>query len=398
MIYLTCAFISLILSCSGLNIKKGYDIDSGKAVLYDKKYKGSGKYPELELNGAASIVKNGLLIHDTGKLVKLDKFYAVAERKIRYTVRFSSDAMAIFRSSEGDFRVMVNLPEKKISIATSPSTETTVDFLEGDRDYLLEIYHVYQQAIVRIVDTKTGKSAEVRAVNDGTGGTGKGLVQTGFSVGMQWDYYCFGLQSGTNMVIKRIQVYALKNNVRLLMYGDSITQPEAYFPTKDFPQAWTQLIINKLKGDAISSGRGGANIDMLMGYIKNELPFIRSKYVMVTIGTNGGNTEEKLQELVDYIKSQGCIPILNNIPSNESGTQVTENILIEKVRKKNNLQGCLFDLATSLTGDGKEVDKSTMYWEDYTGSYGWQIYHHPNEKGGIKMFIRSLLDVPAVYE
>ena len=117
----------------------------------------------------------------------------------------------------------------------------------------------------------------------------------------------------------------------------------------------------------------GANIDMLLNYIKNELPFIEAKYVMVTIGTNGGNTEAKLTQLVDYIKAQGAIPILNNIPANESGTQVAESVLIGQVRSKSGINGVRFDLATSLPGNGKEVDKTTMYWEDYTGSYGWQI-------------------------
>ena len=119
---------------------------------------------------------------------------------------------------------------------------------------------------------------------------------------------------------------------------------------------------------------------------------------MVTIGTNGGNTEENLTALVDYIRSQGAIPILNNIPCNESGTQVSNNVIIERVRGKEGIKGCRFDLPTSLAGDGKEVDKSLMFWEDYTGSYGWQIYHHPNEKGGRRMFEQTLTDIPEIYQ
>ncbi|MCH5718982.1 hypothetical protein [Niabella hibiscisoli] len=151
-------------------------------------------------------------------------------------------------------------------------------------------------------------------------------------------------------------------------------------------------------GNAMSSGRGGAQIDMVMNYIKNELPFIKAEYVMVTIGTNGGNTEAKLKELVNYIKSQGSTPILNNIPSNESGTQVAVNDLVAKVRTDLNIKGCRFDLPTSIDGDGTSVDKSTMYWEDYSGSYGWQVWHHPNEIGGVKMFQQTLIDLPALYQ
>ena len=36
----------------------------------------------------------------------------------------------------------------------------------------------------------------------------------------------------------------------------------------------------------MSSGRGGCTIVHVLDYIKNELPYIKTDYVMVTIGTN----------------------------------------------------------------------------------------------------------------
>lgn len=287
------------------------------------------------------------------------------------------------------------MPNRRISIATSPVTEKTVDFLQGDREYIVEIYHVYQQAKVRIVDAQTGEEAEITAVHDGQGGIGKGALQAGFRVGMQWDHYCFGLENGTSMLVRQMIIYSLKGSVKLLIYGDSITQPEGYFPTADFPNAWTQRIISRLNGNAMSSGRDGRTIATVLEYIKNELLFVKAEYVMVTIGTNGGNTAANLSELVEYIQSQGAIPILNNIPCNESGTQISVNQVIRQVRQKYGIKGCLFDLVTSLNGDGQEVDKTTMYWENY----GWgEIYHHPNPKGGQQMFERSLADVPELYD
>ena len=382
-----------------INVNVSTTISKEKnALLYEKQLNNSHSIPELITNGVGIYNAEGLNVTGKNNIVKLDKFYALAERKVQYVVKFSADAKAIFRSSEGDFSAFIDLPNKRISIATNPAKETTANFLQANRDYLVEVFHIYQQSILRIVDLQTKEDVEVAAVNDGQGGAGQGVLQPGFGVGMQWDKYCFGLTSGSFMLVKKISVFALKKKVKLLLYGDSITQPEAYFPTKEFPQAWTQQVINKMKGKAMSSGRGGARIDMLLDYIQNELPFIEAKYVMVTIGTNGGNTEAKLTQLVDYIKSQGAIPILNNIPSNESGSQLKENTIIDQVRTKSGIKGCRFDLATSLTGDGKEVDKSTMYWEDYADSYGWQIYHHPNAKGGTKMFERTLIDVPEIYQ
>ncbi|RYY21805.1 MAG: SGNH/GDSL hydrolase family protein [Chitinophagaceae bacterium] len=397
--------ISILFGLISISVHAGCAVDSTKAaseeshaLLYEWLPVANQSAGDFTTTGSEQFTAAGLLINKTAEVVRLNKFYAIAERKVQYVVRFSADARAMFSSSEKDFNATIDLAKKRISIATTPVTETSANFLRANHDFLVEVYHVYQLSKVRVVDMQSGEAAEIVAVHDGQGGVGKGILQPGFSVGMQWDHYCFGLSAGSSMLIKRISVYALKKDVQLLLYGDSITQPEGYFPTKDFSMAWTQQVIRKLKGNAMSSGRGGATIEMVLEYIKNELPFIRSKYVMVTIGTNGGNTEQKLLQLVEYIKSQGAIPILNNIPSNESGTQVTENLLIEKVRTIAGLKGCLFDLATSVAGDGKLVDKSTMYWEDYTGSYGWQIYHHPNEVGGSKMFARTLLDVPEIYQ
>ena len=371
---------------------------SKESVLYDRKLNGRRATPELQLNNAGVFRKNGLDIVQKDSLVKLNLFYALAERVVRYRVSFSDDATVQFRSSLGDFRLCVDVPRQRMSLATNPATEVQVPFLQGGRDYLIEIYHIYQKAKVCITDVRTKKRVEMSAVHDGTGGCGAGALQQGFTVGMQWDYYCFGLVSGTSFSVKRITVSALKRHVKVLLYGDSITQPEGYYPTSTFPESWTQLIIDRLKGDAMSSGRGGGNIVMLSEFIRNELPYIKAKYVVVTIGTNGGNTEENLTELVRYIRSQGAIPILNNIPCNESGTQISNNAIIERVRSKEGINGCKFDLATSLDGDGKDVDKSLMFWEDYTGSYGWQIYHHPNEKGALRMYRQTFVDIPEIYQ
>ena len=71
----------------------------------------------------------------------------------------------------------------------------------------------------------------------------------------------------------------------------------------------------------MSSGRGGGTSNTLLEYIVNELPYIKAEYVMVTIGTNGGNTLDNLSQLMEYIRSRGATPILDNTPCNESGTQ-----------------------------------------------------------------------------
>lgn len=200
-------------------------------------------------------------------------------------------------------------------------------------------------------------------------------------------------------MVRQLCVQSLESDLKLLMYGDSQTQPEGYFPAKDFALSWTQLVMRHVKGNAISSGRGSGNIVDVLERIRNELPFVKAKYVMVSIGANGGSTEANLSELVEYIRSQGSIPILNNIAGNERGTQIEINKLIDKVRRKYRINGCRFDVATSINRDGIEVDTTTMWHEDYSAVNDWgHIWHHPNLKGSQLMYLQTLVDIPEIYD
>ena len=376
-------------------------IEDNDNILYDFVCSARDKDSSVLLGEAGTYSSDGISLRPGGGMVKLDRFYAIARRSVKYEVTPSADAVMVFQSSSGDFTVTLDVPGKKVVIATSPAKSKPVDFLKGKRDYQVEIFHDYLTSGVRITDMKSGKSEELSVSNDGQGGVGQGALQEGFAVGMQWDHYCFGLSSGTSALVKRIKVTTPIHKVKLMIYGDSITQPENYFPAAMFKDSWTQRIIAGMGGDAVSCGRSGGVIDWVADYIRNELPYIKADYVMVTIGTNGGNTEQNLAALVEYIRSQDAIPILNNIPSNESGTQIEVNKMIDRIRQRYGIKGVLFDLATSMNGDGLEVDKSMMFWEDYSPEsvfHGWQVYHHPNDKGGEAMFKRAQQDVPELFK
>jgi hypothetical protein len=365
-------------------------------VLFHQLLNDTKSCPELLLNNVTcQYTADGLYITGKDNTVMLNRYYSLGERLIRYHVKLSGDAKAVFQSNTGDFKAYIDIPAKTISVETNPVVWKKLDFITPEHEYMIEIYRIYQTAKVRIIDVFTGESDEITVTNDGQGGAGTGAVNAGFRVGCQWDYYCFGLQSGTSMLVKQLSVLSLKCNLTVLMYGDSITEPEGYFPTNDFSQSWTQLILNHVDGKAMSGGRSGTTIVQLLERIRNELPYVKAKYVMVTIGTNGGNTEENLSELMEYILAQGSVPILNNIPCNEHESQIEANRLIEKIRQKYGINGCRFDLATSLNHDGKEVDKTTQWHEDW--DFG-QYYHHPNVKGSQQMFVRTLLDIPEIYE
>lgn len=136
----------------------------------------------------------------------------------------------------------------------------------------------------------------------------------------------------------------------------------------------------------MSSGRGGTTIDELLERIRNELPYVRAKYVMVTIGTNGGNTERKLCELVEYIRSQGAVPILNNIPCNEHGTQVETNELIERVRRRYAIPG--LPLRSGHVGGSRRF--AGRYVDDVArGLWGRPCLLSSSERSGIALDVSS---------
>lgn len=364
-------------------------------VLYHKILNDKDSYPELSLNGVTSrFTDEGLVVTGHENVIQLNKYYSLGERLVRYHIQFSSDAKVIFRSNTGDFKVIINIPDQSVSIETTPAVRKSVT-IQPENEYLIDIQRDYQKSKVVITDVFTGITEELEINGDGSGGFGTGSMKPATGIVHQWDKYCFGLLEGTSFIMKQISVIAQECDLTLLIYGDSQSQPEGYFPAGDFPASWTQLIMDHVQDKAMSSGRGGGTITDVLERIKNELPYVKAKYVMVTIGTNGGNTEANLGELVEYILAQGSVPVLNNIPCNEHGTQIEVNQVIERVRQKYGIKGCMFDLATSLNHDGKEVDKTTMWHEDY--DFG-QFYHHPNVKGSRLMFIRSLIDVPEIYE
>jgi len=358
----------------------------------------------VTVSGTTSYDGNGFNLTSAGTVVKLNRWYALAERSVRYAICPSADAVINFHTDADNTAAVVDIPNKRIYLRSSPNwTYASAPFLKGSAHYYVELIHRYRHLELKVTDMNTGEYAIVAGEEDGAGGVGKGMVKTDtFSVGICRDKYCVTLESGTSLLIRMIHVFALKNNVKLIMYGDSISQPEGYYPKETFSRAWTQQVIDALGGNAMSSGRGGGNIDTVLEYIQNELPHINADYVMVTIGTNGGNTQAKLTQLVQYIQNCGATPILNNIPCNESATQISINADIEAVRTALSIKGAKFDLATSVDGDGKVVNKSMMFWEDYDDYpdpyTGWQIYHHPNELGSDAMFQQIQKDLPELFQ
>lgn len=362
-------------------------------ILYEKKFTDMSEMSEFDIN-QGTLTTNGYQL-SSGQVLKLNKYYSLGYRTVKYLVKFgSSGGTATFKSNSGDTIISVDYTNGTFNL--NGLSLVSIPNFDNSHQYLIAITKNYQDQIVSVTDVYTGATTSHTYTRNGTGGKGQGAVGTEIITGMQYDYYMITVTSGSDQILlKKIIVEAGKYDLFLTMYGDSITEPEGYYPTVDFSKAWTQLFVANCAGKAICSGRGGTTINQIMTRISNELPFIRSKYVMITIGTNGGNTYENLCELVEYIQSLGSTAIINHIPCNESGTQVAVNAVIDQVRARYGIKGVDFDKATSLAEDGVTVDTDKMWWENISESQN--IYHHPNVLGSAAMYARARIDCPELF-
>lgn len=369
---------------------------NGEVVLYNHKFTET----DSEWAGTQAFDSYGMTITSR---VYLERAYAVSDRTAKFVCKFNSDSIAYFEvvGSDGssvDTRITVNIANQTVQL--SGKTAVACSFLNSTDEFMITLTKNYEDLRVSVTDIYTGESLNFEYTMSGTGGVGAGAVETdkAVSVPMQHVYYALSADSSSFSISKMIVV---SSKCDLLIYGDSITEGEAYWPHDMFDKHWVQLLVRQMSGKALASGRSGGLYSDIYARMQNEIPYIKPKYVMITTGTNGGSTVQNYTTLVQYVKSQGCIPILNHIPCYDNNGDTTGflavNANIDTVRSAEEVTGVDFDLATSTAHDGQNVDTSTMWYEDYSTA-GKHYYHHPNVKGCAAMFQRILIDVPEIFD
>lgn len=377
---------------SGSTVRK-----HGEVVLYNHKFVSS----DSDFDGTQAFNSYGLNVTSN---VYLKKAYAVSDRTVKYLCKFNTGSIAHFdvvqeNGTTVNTRITLNVTTKKLTLLGKPAQNCPV--LNTTDEFLVTITKKYQDMIITVTDIYTGAENTFKHTMSGTGGAGEGAVEVdkSYSVPMQHCYYALNADSGTSFSVSKMIVVCAKCN--LLVYGDSITEGEAYWPHDIFDKHWAQKLIKATDGKALTSGRSGGNFNDIYVRMQNEIPFIKPKYVMITTGTNGAGTVSNYTTLVQYVKAQGCIPILNHIPcyDNNGDTTgfITTNANIDAVRTSENVKGADFDLATSLAHNGQAVDTTSMWYEDYSSRES-HYYHHPNEKGCAAMYQRLLIDVPEIFD
>lgn len=182
-----------------------------------------------------------------------------------------------------------------------------------------------------------------------------------------------------------IDLYSMKtiipNSSKTYLYivGDSITEGVRIKPDN----AYAYMVANKIP-NTIVSGRGGGRIEGVLAKLETEARLLKPKYIMVTIGTNGGNTLEKLNQIISFCEEIGAVPIINCVPCTSTSIQSAINNQILSLDTKH----IRFDIATALNYDLDDGPDTSLFTDDGV---------HPNEDGYDRMFKRVLIDVPELF-
>jgi len=248
------------------------------------------------------------------------------------------------------------------------------------RDYIVELIKEHRTNTIRVTDCVTQQQTTlscVSTINDLSGGSEDAVYAGGF----QWDEVGVMWLGGGSFNVSRAVVTIPQKGPRVVIIGDSIT--EGYGVTVD--QRWATLVANMLPpGAVVISGRGGGKIDGVIAKITSEVAEIRPGFVLVCIGTNGGNTPTKLGNLVTAIKATGAVPIIACIPAMSGGAQASINTDILALGERT----VRFDTATAAGNNASGSINSALYISDNL---------HPNAAGHAVMASQVKIDAPELF-
>ena len=239
-----------------------------------------------------------------------------------------------------------------------------------DLRYYIEIGRRRRQVYAAITNYRTGTRVEATIVESGSN-----II---YPCGWLYDEPTAAQVSGAQAYLRNIRCY-IPTEPKIVFLGDSIT--EGYGTTSD--ECWATLCCDYF-GNSINMGRSGARIPThTQKQVDELLPFVKPKYVVVTIGTNDGTnaTLAQYQTLIKSIENLNAIPIINYIyrKTSKSDTDYVNGLIAQL-----NILGARFDYATSVDNDlSKAQDLSLFLSSDKL---------HLNVTGNKKVFERFIAD------
>ncbi|WP_185269607.1 SGNH/GDSL hydrolase family protein [Chryseobacterium bernardetii] len=341
-------------------------------------------------SGNFTIDSTGLKINSSGPIgsgVILNKQTNISERFLELRVKLNPDQAFYVGTKNVENVVGENTAEIDCSAKTlkinplgSMAGQTknfTMPIISG-REYIVRFYKKNEMTRLELIDAVSAESDYVE------------VFQTG-----HFDKYKFGLISGAApLIITNVKIVSMLTGRAFIgFYGDSITEGNSVGSTSKTPyykDRFANLIGEYIGRPYYVSGRSAGTIDGVLARMQVEIPILLPRYVFVTIGTNNGNTEAKLNQLVDFCESYGCNVILNLIPLYD-GSTAAKNAMIQGIVSARKLLSVKMNVATSLNNDG--VTKDDSLFANESG-----VLIHPNAAGNLKIFNRVFVDAPELFQ
>ena len=235
----------------------------------------------------------------------------------------------------------------------------------SDTRYYIEIGRRRRQVYGAVTNYRTGKRIEYTIVESGSN-----LI---YPVGWLYDEPTIAQASGAQAYLRNIRCY-VPTDVKIVFLGDSIT--EGYGTKSD--ECWATLCCDYF-GNSVNMGRSGARLPThTQKQIDELLPYVKPKYVVVTIGTNGDNTPARLTTMLESIDKLDAVPIVNHIYRKTSEVTSVNNDIAAL-----NTITSRFDYATSIDNDLSKAQDTSLFISDKL---------HLNVTGNQKVFERFIAD------
>lgn len=238
--------------------------------------------------------------------------------------------------------------------------------VDSNLKYILEVGRKKRELYAKITNYTTGTYIESIVSEDN-------LNNYKYPAGWLYDEPMIALDSG-NVTIERF--YAQVKQYDIAILGDSIT--EGYgLPYKS---CFASKIKSWVDKSCVIMGRAGGQITCSIRQCDDILSHIAPKIVIITIGTNNGNTISNITTLLYKIRQLGAAPVINHIPMmSNANSSKNVNSVIEAFGE----HGARFDIATAIDNDIDKGIDTSLYQADRL---------HPNTAGHNKCFERFKLD------
>lgn len=343
---------------------------------------------EENVDGIIDISSKGVKFLNENARITLKNEYSIEQRKTSINFELGENGVLSFfyKTYEGynlggsiftvdgkNNEIVLHQQYATTGVVPSRRVSKPYSFVVG-RCYNLTLIKKKRRNIMIVTDGITGESVTLET--DCTAVIGD-LVNE-FAGGRQNGRFGVWNRGGLNNYISNLYITTNIKEPLLYMTGDSICEGDRC----EIGYRYADLCEKTLGvGNVAISGMSGTKITGVKLRLQSELPHIKPQYCMVTIGTNGGNSVELIQDLIEYIESLDIIPIINHVSQTSGGTANYINSTIDQFSE---YVGCKFDIATSINND------ITLYYD--SSLFGDNV--HPNEKGHAKMYDRFKTDVP----